>query len=394
MKVALIPSSDLSYNSGSVIFAKNLFRHLWACGDEAFLLGSKRPLDVAVELQPHIYLDERVLEHPVIDDRGVHCREYAASINATVEYLLNVAEDHGIDVIHAHYGSFTSFAAFIVYGLTGIPYVVSSFGRDINIGYKSDMRIQWLIDKSFLSAEYIIVPDESIGRRLRSCVTRLDHSRIVEIPMPLDSSIFAKGQLQLPQGVPILATINSCFSPEKGIDTILTAFARVVQSHRCLLVVAGSDDHPQQKHAKQLESRVTELGIDDCVTFVGYLGRADVGELLRSAHVLVDARKEGNWSSTLLEAMFVGTAVIASDHPGARKVVTDGWNGLLFAAGDDQQLAKHLDTSLVSNTLLGAMRQNAKSWVTERSNEYTEQSCFASIRDVYRRAAATTPSDR
>ena len=44
MKIALIPSADLSYNSGSIIYAKNLYKYLIDNHHEVFMLGSKMPM--------------------------------------------------------------------------------------------------------------------------------------------------------------------------------------------------------------------------------------------------------------------------------------------------------------------------------------------------------------
>lgn len=45
MKIVIIPSADLSYNSGSVIYAKELFKYLLNEGHEVYMLGICVPED-------------------------------------------------------------------------------------------------------------------------------------------------------------------------------------------------------------------------------------------------------------------------------------------------------------------------------------------------------------
>lgn len=385
MKIAIIPSADLSYNSGSIIYAKKLFQYLHQNGHEAFLLGSKKPNDIPEEYMKYIIINQHLLEHPIIDDRKVENLEYNNSLTIVVNYLLKLVDEYEIDIIHAHYGSFTSFGAFIANGLTGIPYIISSFGRDINIGYTSDTRIKWLIEKSFLDASSIIVSDESIKQRLIKIFEKFDiTNKIIEIPMPLDNLVLKFGNIVIKEDVPIIATINSCFSPEKGIATILEAFARVTKKIECKLLIAGQDDHPEKVHEKYLCELVKRLKIEKKVEFLGYLKRQDVGELLRKSTIFVDARLKGNFSSVLLEAMFLNATVIASDTQASQKIIKNDFNGYLFPIGDADGLEKLLLLCLsTSNSLMG-IKENTKVWVSEHGAEFLEEECFQKVLNVYK----------
>ncbi len=389
MKVGVIPSADLSYNSGSVIYAKNLFRFLRKSGDEAYLIGSKAPTDLPDELMNYVAIDERILEHPIIDDRPVENQAYGDSIAAIVHWLLGLHKNRGLDVIHAHYGSFTSYAAHLVHGLTKIPFVVSSFGRDVNIGCQWEPRIRWLMEQSLGSAHCVIAPDSEIIHRIAALFPELDTARkCVEIPMPLDPAIFEKGDLAAPSDLPIIASINSCFSPEKGIETTIRAFAEAVKEIDCRLVIAGDDDHPDKKHARALKKTIAQLGLTDRVWFPGYLSRRNVGELLRSAALLVDARTVDNFSSVLLEAVFIGAPIVSSNRAKVREAFQDGRHGFLFEPNDCQALAQKILALLKDKSLAERMRRQARRWGEETAGDLSEARCFERVRAVYRSAIA------
>ncbi|OAB47996.1 glycosyltransferase family 4 protein [Paenibacillus antarcticus] len=384
MRIAIVPSADLSYNSGSIIYAKNLFKYLRTNGHQAFLLGSKKPTDIPEYLMPYIIINPLLLEHPIIDDRKVSSLEYSMSLSTVVNYLLELKKEYGLDIIHAHYGSFNSYGAYMVHEWEGVPYVISSFGRDMNIGYTSDHRIKWFIDQSLPKASRIIVADNDLRKSI--CSVSNDNTineRIVEIPMPLDQCIFEFERGNIPRNEPIIATINSCFSPEKGIETILIAFSKVIKNYPARLIIAGTDDHPEQVHLKYLHNLVIELEIEGCTEFVGYLPRSEVGSLLQTADVLVDARTKGNFSSVLLESMFLNTPVIASDTEAARKIVTDGYNGSLFNSNDVQGLERQLIRGLKDPLVWNEMKHNIQEWVDTFGSVYKDEHCFYQVLELF-----------
>ncbi|WP_425340032.1 glycosyltransferase family 4 protein [Paenibacillus ihuae] len=336
------------------------------------------------ELMRYIEIAPCLLEHPIIDDREVSSAAYARSLSAIVSYLVELHEEVGLDLIHAHYGSFNSFGAYVAYGLTEVPYIVSSFGRDVNLGYEHDRRIKWLIDGSFSNASRILVTDETLNNKICGMYpSEFLHRNIQEIPMPLDERIFGEGKLGIDEELPILATINSCFSPEKGIMSILAAFAEIVRKIPCRLVIAGQDDHPEQIHRELLEETVERLDIGESVLFTGYLDRASVGQLLRKATLLIDARQKGNFSSVLLEAMFTGTPVIATRNDASLKIIEHGRNGLLFERDHPQELEGLIMECLLKPGILSGLKIGMVRWIDGQGGIYREENCFAKILSVY-----------
>ena len=124
-------------------------------------------------------------------------------------------------------------------------------------------------------------------------------------------------------------------SPEKGQGGLLSAFREIAQDHpETELVLVG--DGPL---AAELKAGATELGLDDRIRFTGRLGELDTLEQIASAEVLVVPSFMEGLPIVLMEAMAVGTAVIASRVAGIPELVHHGKNGLLFTPSNWAELS-------------------------------------------------------
>ncbi|WP_256300845.1 glycosyltransferase family 4 protein [Haloarchaeobius salinus] len=126
--------------------------------------------------------------------------------------------------------------------------------------------------------------------------------------------------------------------PRKNVHGLIDAVAAVPD---CELTVVGALDAAPD-YAERLQRQVTAAGIDDRVTFTGFLPDADLADRLAAAHLLaVPSRHEG-FGIVYLEAMGFGLPVIASAAGGAGDVVVDGENGYLVSPDDPDTLRERL----------------------------------------------------
>jgi len=122
----------------------------------------------------------------------------------------------------------------------------------------------------------------------------------------------------------------------KGIDLVIDAVAAMRDVH---LVVAG--DGPE---AAALRAEAAALGLP--VSFAGELSRGGLALCMRAAdYVVVYSAYEG-LSHTILEALALGTPVIASARGGNPEAVRDGADGLLVPHPDRTALADALRHAL------------------------------------------------
>ena len=141
---------------------------------------------------------------------------------------------------------------------------------------------------------------------------------------------------------PLLAFLGRFEEPRKGLDVLLAAFERLLETHPgARLVVAGRGD--SAVGARQVGARSRGR-----VEFVGAVDDAERSRLLAAADVFVAPNRGGeSLGVILLEAMAAGAPVVASDLPAFRAVCGDGQLGRHFRAGDPADLASVLREALV-----------------------------------------------
>jgi glycosyltransferase involved in cell wall biosynthesis len=112
---------------------------------------------------------------------------------------------------------------------------------------------------------------------------------------------------------------------QKSLDVAIRAAARV--DGAALLIAGDGPDRPE------LEALARSLGGD--VRFLGPLPRVEVLGLFRAADAAVLSSGWENFPHSVVEALAVGTPLVATDAGGVPEVVEDGRNGLLVPIGDD-----------------------------------------------------------
>jgi glycosyltransferase involved in cell wall biosynthesis len=390
MRIAILPSADLSYESGSVIHALRLVNYLLSRNHDVIVLASKLPQRGTIKKKNSIRLNKRLLPHPVITDRLVSNREYLSTFKIYFSFIVRLHAEKAIDVIHCSYMS-TAMAAAISFGaIACVPVVVSSFGRELTIGMDNDIRIKRMIYLGLQNVTRIIAPDESVKARLEE-LRALVHSNtsIDVIPPPVDSRVLETKGKWSRAAIPTVSLICSAFTPEKGIDCVLGAMGVLVRSGIELkLIVAGSDDHPLKANEKRVYDIVEQTGLKPYVSFPGFLNREGISHLLQTTHIFVDARLKGNFSSSVLEAQFIGVPTIASDLPFSKAIITPGVNGELFPANDVCALSGLIKALLRDDGYKRRLIRGCEAWSDRHRVNFSEEGCMAQIEDIYRDCVA------
>ncbi len=121
---------------------------------------------------------------------------------------------------------------------------------------------------------------------------------------------------------------------QKALDDLLEALVAVPEA---VLLLLG--DGPERD---RLERRARELGLGDRARFLGLGDRDGVLRLFAAADAAVLSSAWENFPHTVVEALAVGTPVVATAVGGVPEIVRDGVNGLLVPAGDSTALAAAL----------------------------------------------------
>lgn len=136
--------------------------------------------------------------------------------------------------------------------------------------------------------------------------------------------------------------------PEKGIETVVRAVARLPARLDARLVVVGTTFTGGRSYEQALRSEAAQL-LGDRVRFLP--PRDDVPQVMRSLDVLVNASPAEPFGRTVIEAQACGTPVVATRGGGIPEFVTDGVTGLLVPPGDPAAMAAALERVLTDSEL-------------------------------------------
>jgi len=209
---------------------------------------------------------------------------------------------------------------------------------------------------------------DKLSKKLKRCVVQ--HSQaitVVSSPMVEKISELSGGQTPKVSVIPMGTDLENTFVPnptvkrlpnqllfvgrlveKKGVEYLLRALQQVRQTHRnTTLVIAGSG--PLQG---KLEKLTDELGLNECVSFLGRLEHQDLVHLYQKSTLAVFPfiqAKDGDMEGlglVMVEAMGCGCPVIASDLPAIRDVISHKENGYLVEPEDTTALAITCQTLL------------------------------------------------
>ncbi len=155
-------------------------------------------------------------------------------------------------------------------------------------------------------------------------------------------------------------TIMFCgrHEPRKGLDVLLGALADLPGDVRCWVASDGPD-------TLELRARFAD---DTRIEWLGRLTDEEKIARLASSDVLCAPSLRGeSFGVVLIEAMAAGTAIVASDLPGYRRVARPDTDALLTPPGDTAALAAALKRVLADDDLADSLRRSG----TERAEAFS-----------------------
>ena len=186
-------------------------------------------------------------------------------------------------------------------------------------------------------ADHVIVPSAYLGAHVVAWGVPAERVSVIPNPAPplapLPPREELRGALGVAPGEVVLAFAGR-LTTQKALPGLLEALA-VTPGPTLLLLGEG----PERDH---LERRAAALELGPRVRFLGGGSRDDVLRLFAAADVAVLPSAWENFPHTVVEALAVGTPVLATAVGGVPEVVVDGRNGLLVTPGSAAALAEAL----------------------------------------------------
>ena len=154
----------------------------------------------------------------------------------------------------------------------------------------------------------------------------------------------------------------SRFAHDKGHKYLIDSVRRLkdITDVPFTLVLAG--DGPLLEPSKQ---QVKELGLEDCVTFIGF--RKDIKNLYKGSDLYVNSSEHEALSFLIIEAMAAGLPVIATDMGGNSDIVNDEAGcGLLVKYDDPVSMSDAMKRLMENPDFLVQCRHGALRTIEEK----------------------------
>jgi glycosyltransferase involved in cell wall biosynthesis len=155
----------------------------------------------------------------------------------------------------------------------------------------------------------------------------------------------------------------SRLSPWKGQHILIDALSQCPQD--VVVILVGDALFGEQEYVKDLHQKVTALGLENRVNFLGF--RADIPQLMTMCDLVTHTSTAPEpFGRVIVEAMLCGKPVIAAEAGGAMELVEDGINGFLVAPGEPQELAQVIYNCRQESAKTANIANNARISASER----------------------------
>jgi glycogen(starch) synthase len=289
--------------------------------------------------------------------------------------LMDALSKDAPDVIHAHshrYGHVLESA--LVARSRGIPLVVSTHyhpaDRREPLTKRGLLRLQ---DHLFGWTAYRVARALVVETELEASLLRgfAPSGRIHTIPPGIDLDAWADESEEGPEGLPVRYILYAGrIASNKGLSTLLRAFAGLPAATRPALVLMGQDWGQRAR----LDALAHELGISREVVWTGHVdSAAQYRAVFRRASAFVLPSEWEAFGLVLLEAMAAGVPVVATRVGGVPEVLDGGTAGLLVPYGESRALShaieRVIDSRALADELGNAGRQRVKRYSWQRAVE-------------------------
>jgi len=344
---------------GSGVVATELAIHLAERGHEVHVVSYEMPVRLERPRPNLIFHSVTVGEYPLF-------RHPPYTLNLCNK-LIEVVEEHGVEIIHSHYAIPHAAAAWQARevlrscdrpagkGRYDVKLACTLHGTDITLvgrepGYYEITR--FAIDRQDL----ITTPSEWLARETEQHF-HVAPGRIKAIPNFVELDRFQPDPA--PSWRPTLAPADtkvithvSNFRPVKRVEEVVRAFSVIRRRMKAVLVLVG--DGPELPKAEAL---ARELGIRDDLRL---LGNQRPEPVLQASDLFLLPSRAESFGLAALEAMACGVPVLGYHAGGLPEVVDDGVTGILCPEGSDVCLGTLAANLLDDAPRLARMRQAAR----------------------------------
>lgn len=295
----------------------------------------------------------------------------------TVAPIRHLIRKQDIDIVHTH-GVRANLVARIAGRAEGIP-VVTTFHSLLRYDYSSQAEA-WvarvLTRLTNNRTDRFIAISGAVKEDLIAMGVAPDKVQViyngldVSLLVPGDDPNAVRRKLGILPGQRVVAMVGRLHAVKGHVYLLQAARQIVTQYDDVVFLLVGEGPERQQ-----IERTVEELGLSDKVIMTGYY--PNISELYPIMDMLCLPSLMEGMGLVLLEAMYFGVPVVATQVGGIPEVIIDGESGLLVAPGNSEALAVAitwlLDDFYLRQRLIAGGRQRAQEFTVEKMVHHTEK---------------------
>lgn len=293
-------------------------------------------------------------------------------------WLGDALRQHRVALAHSHEFSMAVYGAWAAWR-TGIPHLATMHGSRY---YVEHMRRRVALRAAFALTGRVVAVSDALAAQLRRdlwlAARRVTTIRNGVRPQPAARSVELRRSLGLAPHERLVLAVGNLY-PVKGHRYAVDALPHLPGVH---LAIAGRGDL-----ADSLTARAAQLGVGGRLHLLGL--RDDIAALLASADVFLLPSLSEGLPMALLEAMFAGRPIVATDVGDVGAALDDGRAGLLVPPGDTPALAGALGELLASPARARALGAAA---ARRASAEYDVRRMVARYVAIYRELLGNEPT--
>lgn len=197
-----------------------------------------------------------------------------------------------------------------------------------------------MYEKLFTACDLALVLSPSIKRKVEEYIGAGYKVKVLYNPCPTieETTPFDRREKE----ILFAGTLNK----NKGYADLITGFAKIAKRHIDWKVVFAGNGEVEQ--AKELADK---LGIANQCNFLGWVNGEQKDSAFRRASVLCLASYQEGFPMAVLDAWAYGVPIVSTPAGGLIDIVEEGENGLLFEAGNTDQLSEKLE-QIISDAAL------------------------------------------
>jgi len=293
-----------------------------------------------------------------------------------VRDLYRLIKTEKVDVVHTHLYDGNKYGR-LAAGLARVPVLISHYhnvyaGRRIK--YHLINRVLSTLNDRILAVSQAV--KESVVR-----YDRISPGKIEVLYNGIDPSKFKgnfkESRVRQKFGVKpedFLVGIVARLEEQKGHIYLFKALRQLRPDFSQIKVLVVGDGTLRSA----LESRAMEMGLSEQVLFAGT--RKDIPEILAALDLFILPSLWEGFSLALLEAMAMGTPVIATAVGGASEVIRSGHDGLLIPPGEESSLVTAVREAILDPRKFEEMGRKGKETV---GRQFTVARHLTRLQDLY-----------